>query len=814
MKKTLFYAGAALAMVFSLNSCNKEIENPNENNDKKGIPFEIVANPVQTRTQMDGLDTKWVANDAINVFHSVSGATPKTYVSDGEFTIADVSTNRFQGTVSEALNAENSYDWYMVYPYNQYLVSVNNVGDNPARYYIGGRSDEAQTQNGNDNNEHIAGDNFPLYGVVTGLAANETPSISVNHVASYIEVSVTNNTEKPLTVESVSFTAPDGEKIMGYFNINFAADPISFTMYKTYASETASLTVNNGEEIATGEKGSFFLGIKPFTVSSGVLKVKVNGYEKVINITKSTSFAAGKIKKINFNYDKVEEEYVFKPENFELATSIAAGDKIIITDGTSGTVAVMKHYEGTNNNYKKVDALVSSGVITSTEDMAVLTVGGTTGNWTFLDESNSLYVDATGTTSANHLKANTTVTENGKWSVSFAAVGNAVITCTGKTSRNIIRYNNADGQNLFSCYSSGQQPVYIFKQLDPKVLQSITLSGNYQTEFYVNDSFNHDGLVVTATYDNETTKDVTSKAETSDPDMTTAGTKTVTVSYTEGGITKTATYDITVSAKPIIEMLHFNSENWDNAEKTVSNAQGSFSIGYHIANPVGTTTTAVVTVVTGSDWITVSNPNVTNNEVTQSFSISANSATGAARTATIKLSYTDAQDVVFEVTQAAGDDYVEPTEFNVWEDDFSKCKNGAALTSLSGAVSGFTGNYSNFGNTYPMNGAIRVGKASEPGRITTPALPKINKNSANLTISFKAAGWKGKTAKITLSASTGTVTEGQTTIASEESMTGSNPSMVGTLYTFHVTGANNTTKITFTTTNSIGIDDLVITQTN
>ena len=123
MKKTLFYAGAALAMVFSLNSCNKEIENPNENNDKKGIPFEIVANPVQTRTQMDGLDTKWVANDAINVFHSVSGAIPKTYVSDGEFTIADVSTNLFQGTVSEALNAENSYDWYMVYPYNQHLVS-------------------------------------------------------------------------------------------------------------------------------------------------------------------------------------------------------------------------------------------------------------------------------------------------------------------------------------------------------------------------------------------------------------------------------------------------------------------------------------------------------------------------------------------------------------------------------------------------------------------------------------------------------------------------------------------------------------------
>lgn len=608
MKKTLFYAGAALAMVFSLNSCNKEIENPNENNDKKGIPFEIVANPVQTRTQMDGLDTKWVANDAINVFHSVSGATPKTYVSDGEFTIADVSTNRFQGTVSEDLNAEYSYDWYMVYPYNQYLVSVNNVGDNPARYYIGGRSDEAQTQNGNDNNEHLAGDKFPLFGVVTGLAANETPSISVNHVASYIEVSVTNNTEEPLTVESVSFTAPDGEKIMGYFNIDFAANPISFTMYNTYASETASLTVNNGEEIATGEKGSFFLGIKPFTVSSGVLKVKVNGYEKVINITKSTSFTAGKIKKINFNYDKVEEEYVFKPENFELATSIAAGDKIIITDGTSGTVAVMKHYEGTNNNYKKVNAQVSSGVITSTEDMAVLTVGGTSGNWTFLDESNSLYVDATGTTTANHLKANSTVTENGKWSVSFAAVGNAVITCTGKTSHNIIRYNNTDGQNLFSCYSSGQQPVYIFKQLAPKVLQSITLSGNYQTEFYVGDSFNYDGLVVTATYEDNTTAVVT-PTSVSAPDLTQiANNVPVTVTYTEGDVTKTASYTVNVTARPtyVVTLGDDNTQFSVNAGESVTLPERTTTVtgysfeGWSTTNITSATTSAPTIISAGT----------------------------------------------------------------------------------------------------------------------------------------------------------------------------------------------------------------------
>ena len=149
---------------------------------------------------------------------------------------------------------------------------------------------------------------------------------------------------------------------------------------------------------------------------------------------------------------------------------------------------------------------------------------------------------------------------------------------------------------------------------------------------------------------------------------------------------------------------------------------------------------------------------------------------------------------------------------NVWEDDFSSCKSGSgALTSLTGSTSGFSGSYSGLSAVYPMDGAIRVGKASAAGSITTPVLSKISGSSVDLTVTFKAAGWNGKTAKLTITASKGTVTEGQTVIDSEETMSGNSPSMTGTTYTFHVTGADNTTTLTFSTTNSIGIDDLVIT---
>ena len=72
---------------------------------------------------------------------------------------------------------------------------------------------------------------------------------------------------------------------------------------ESYVSKTASLNVADGEAIAAGSSAKFYIAIKPFTVSNGVLKVAVNGYEKEIEISNKTVFAAGKIKKINFNYD-------------------------------------------------------------------------------------------------------------------------------------------------------------------------------------------------------------------------------------------------------------------------------------------------------------------------------------------------------------------------------------------------------------------------------------------------------------------------------------------------------------------------------
>lgn len=70
-----------------------------------------------------------------------------------------------------------------------------------------------------------------------------------------------------------------------------------------------------------------------------------------------------------------------------------------------------------------------------------------------------------------------------------------------------------------------------------------------QTTFWQGEAFNHDGLKVTAHFDGAADEDVTDKV-TVTGSTATSGTQTVTVSFKEGEVTKTATYQITVKAIP------------------------------------------------------------------------------------------------------------------------------------------------------------------------------------------------------------------------------------------------------------------------
>ena len=87
--------------------------------------------------------------------------------------------------------------------------------------------------------------------------------------------------------------------------------------------------------------------------------------------------------------------------------------------------------------------------------------------------------------------------------------------------------------------------VYVVEPIQPATLESISLSGNIKTLFQVGLPFAPKGLIVTANYSDGSSAVVTNYTiDDSDIIISKPGIYTVIVSYTESGVTKTASYDV------------------------------------------------------------------------------------------------------------------------------------------------------------------------------------------------------------------------------------------------------------------------------
>lgn len=132
------------------------------------------------------------------------------------------------------------------------------------------------------------------------------------------------------------------------------------------------------------------------------------------------------------------------------------------------------------------------------------------------------------------------------WTNASASVSNTTVTITP-----------TDGtQEFYGVHAGttgGTSIVVNYSYTHPASLSSLTLdTSNVQTTFAVGETFNYTGLVVTAHYSDLSSKTVT-PTSVSSPNMSTAGRKTVTVSYTEEETSKSANYTITVNSNPSID---------------------------------------------------------------------------------------------------------------------------------------------------------------------------------------------------------------------------------------------------------------------
>lgn len=204
-------------------------------------------------------------------------------------------------------------------------------------------------------------------------------------------------------------------------------------------------------------------------------------------------------------------------------SSLSNGDKVVIKTKQDTPNGVT----GWNNNK---DATIS----TTDTSWVEFTVGSATSSgFTLYDSSASNYIASP---SGNEFK--------------YGTAGTCSVDSEGHLICNS-RYLCINGSNYRFYTSIGSYvPFYVYiisggGSTTTKTLSSIAVS-NPQTSYSTGDTFVKPA--VTATYSDGSTATVTSSATCSGYDMSTAGTQTVIVSYTEGGVTKTTTYSITVTS--------------------------------------------------------------------------------------------------------------------------------------------------------------------------------------------------------------------------------------------------------------------------
>lgn len=154
--------------------------------------------------------------------------------------------------------------------------------------------------------------------------------------------------------------------------------------------------------------------------------------------------------------------------NIIFASSVAAGEQ-----------KAMSKLQKTNNRGAASVTIGSAfnagketvGIVSKDADVAVFTVGISNGHITFYTgdsrdaKNNSVagYLYAA-SSKDNQLKTQKNVDDNAEWTVSVAANGAATIKAQGANTNNLMRYNpnNGNPNPMFSCYGSGQKPVYIY----------------------------------------------------------------------------------------------------------------------------------------------------------------------------------------------------------------------------------------------------------------------------------------------------------------------------------------------------------------
>lgn len=262
------------------------------------------------------------------------------------------------------------------------------------------------------------------------------------------------------------------------FKIELAAGVPTFSVEEGTYKEAQAITLTPGE----GGAQVFY------TINGGTeqpfiepIKLEEDGTYKIAAYTAGTETLAksATVTKTYVINLPLEEPYIL----CEDAAWLTEGANIIFASSVAaGEQKAMSKLQKTKNRGAASVTIGSAfnagketvGIVSKDADVAVFTVGISNGHITFYtgdskdEENNEVagYLYAAGSGSGkNYLRTTKIVDPNAEWSVSVAANGAATIKAQGANTNNLMRYNPNNGNPgnpMFSCYGSGQEPVYIY----------------------------------------------------------------------------------------------------------------------------------------------------------------------------------------------------------------------------------------------------------------------------------------------------------------------------------------------------------------
>lgn len=287
------------------------------------------------------------------------------------------------------------------------------------------------------------------------LTANKSMTLTLDGYDGYIVKGITLSMKSNTSKGAGSLSVKAGNTTIASISACNFNDKNWYGAWSTSYVDVNPALSNDSYVIASGESLTITIAA---TVNSLYCKSFSVTYEQASLSNKESIEMCKTSASLGFDYslkftNASQEAYSLVSNVSELTV----GDQIVIA--ASGYNYAISTTQNTNNR-TSAPVVKKDNIIEFDSSVQVITLGEGKISGTYsLGVGDNKYLYAA-SSSNNYLKSGY-LDENASWSISIGANSVATIKSCGSYTRNLLRYN--DQSNLFSCYSSGQKDVVIYK---------------------------------------------------------------------------------------------------------------------------------------------------------------------------------------------------------------------------------------------------------------------------------------------------------------------------------------------------------------